>query len=115
MICVRISLTCSIYISYSNHQYIDIIRPVPSLPTQLILSNCQLGKMRRNGNFNLETDLQALDTDLILDLKKTSLKNQMKTKQISFLEYYRGYMRWETYRWSKNVINHVGPQVDQVQ
>ena len=71
--------------------------------------------MRRNGNFSLETDFQALDTDLILDLKKTSLKNQMKTKQISFMEYYRGYMRWETYRWSKNVINHVGPQVDQVQ
>ena len=71
--------------------------------------------MRRNGNFSLETDFQALDTDLILDLKKTSLKSQMKTKQISFMEYYRGYMRWETYRWSKNVINHVGPQVDQVQ
>ena len=26
------------------------------------------------------------------------------------LEYYKTYMNWETERWTKNVISHVGPQ-----
>ena len=35
---------------------------------------------------------------------------ESKNNEITMLEYYKTYMNWETERWTKNVISHVGPQ-----
>ena len=44
------------------------------------------------------------------DVSDNDITGKSKNNEITMLEYYKTYMNWETERWTKNVISHVGPQ-----
>ena len=48
--------------------------------------------------------------DDVLQRHERTIKEKIQNNQMTIPEYYKEYINWETTRWTKNVITHVGPQ-----